>query len=578
MNHMKDKGEGESPLDFCPEARQRNIGRLDKEAFHVLVIGGGITGAGIARDAALRGFKTALIEKDDFAAGTSSRSSKLVHGGFRYLKQLQFGLVHGALVERKTLMDLAPHLVYPIQCMLPVYWGPLAPALMIHIGMWLYDFLAFEKNIGRHRMISAGELRKVEPEYRHEGVRKAAAYYDCWADDFRLVLSTIQSAALHGAIMANYLQAVDVILEDGKTAGVLAEDRLTGEEIAIKSSVVANATGPWSDHVRQALLRQRERKVRLTKGVHLIVSREDLPIHHALMQFAIQDGRPVFAIPWENLVLLGTTDTDYDGDLDQIPSDRSDVDYLLESFNYYFPRANLTYAHILSTFAGLRPLVFEEGKPASRVSRDYQIFEGPENFFSIIGGKLTTYRVMAKQMVDRLIHRLAISSHRTVRPRPCITYRVPLFGGDIQNYEAFQIAWISRLTEDHHFDFEVAKHFVETYGSDIPAVLRAIGETPTGTEPICPGLPYVWGELTYAIDHEMTLGLDDFLVRRTHISLFEKRQGIDVCGEVADRMQRRLGWSAQEKQAQIDRYTREIKLTQHFREEMPYENEVYRQS
>lgn len=576
MNRVKDKGQGKSALDFSTEARQRNLAQMDQETFDVLVIGGGITGGGIARDAALRGFKTALIEKDDFGAGTSSKTSKLVHGGFRYLKQLQFGLVREALVERKILRSLAPHLVHPIKCILPVYRGSGSTALVVHIGMWLYDILASDRNIGSHRMVSDDQLHKMEPGYRQQGLRKAVEYYDCWGDDFRLVMSTVQSAAEHGAVIANYARAVDVRMKNGNMVGVLAKDQISGKEIFIKSRVVANATGPWSDHVRQTLLKQREQRIRLTKGVHIIVSLEDLPIENAFMQFAIQDGRPIFAIPWKKIVLLGTTDTDYDGDPDEICVDRGDVDYLLESFNYYFPKANLTDDHILSAFAGLRPLIFEAGKAASQVSREYQIFEGPGNFFSIIGGKLTTYRKMAKQMVDRLTRRLATSFQVTAHTPECVTDKVPLWGGEIQNYEQFQREWITRLVDERHFDGEVAAHLIESYGADIPDVLEAIERVPDGMERIHPRLPYVWGELSYTIDHEMTLALDDFLMRRSLIFLLENRQGMDVCGDVANRMQERLGWSAEEKHAQIEHYKFEIRLTQHFREEMSHENKIHR--
>jgi glycerol-3-phosphate dehydrogenase len=566
----------EPTLRFSPEARQQNLEQMNKETFDVLVIGGGITGAGIARDAALRGFKTALIDKDDFGAGTSSKSSKLVHGGFRYLAQLKFGLVHEALTERKVLSRLAPHLVYPLKCVLPIYQGSGFSAPAIQIGMWLYDILAFDRNIARHRMVSAKALHELEPGYRQEGLRKAVKYHDCWGDDFRLVMSTIQSAAQNGVVSGNYVMAVDAIMEHGKIGGVLAKDQLSGREISIKSCVVANATGPWCDQVRQRLLKQKERQVRLTKGVHLIVSREDLPIQHALMQFNIQDGRPIFAIPWKRIVVLGTTDTDYDGDPDQIRVERSDVDYLLESFNYYFPTAHLTNDHVLSAFAGLRPLIFETGKAESQVSREYRIFEGPENFFSIIGGKLTTYRTMAKQMVDRLTRRLAGSFHRIPKNPRCMSHKVPLYGGEIDDYEQFQRKWTSELRGARHFDAEIAAHLVETYGTDVPDLLKEIEKTPNGMDRIHPHLPYVWGELTYAIDHEMALTLDDFLIRRAPLFSWENRQGREVRRDVANRMQDRLAWSAQEKQAQIDRYEFNIKLTEYFREEAPRENTVHR--
>ncbi|NIQ37053.1 MAG: glycerol-3-phosphate dehydrogenase [Proteobacteria bacterium] len=557
------KGENRA-LMFSPETRDRNIHRMGQETFDLLVVGGGITGAGIVRDAALRGFKTALIEKDDFAIGTSSRSSKLVHGGFRYLAQFHFGMVREALVERKILTGLAPHIVYPLECLLPVYRGSMLTALQIRIGMWLYDFLAFGKNIGKHRMISAGELDRVEPEYRQEGLQKGAQYYDCWTDDFRLVMATVLSAAQHGAVIVNHVKAVDAIVEKGRVLRVLAKDQLRDEEIAITSRVVVNATGPWSDLVRDALVRQENRRLRLTKGVHLIVSMDDLPIRHALMQFAIQDNRPIFAIPWRNFVLLGTTDTDYDGDPDRIGVERSDVDYLLESFNFYFPKANLTDNHVISAFAGLRPLIFQEGKSESQVSREYQIFEGPENFFSIIGGKLTTYRKMAEKMVDRVARRLAGSFQVGTDTPKCITAEIPLFGGEIKDRDQFERTWVSRLTSEQPVDRETAAHFVETYGANIPVLLRAIEKTPEGMDRIHSHLPYVWGELTYAIDHEMALTLDDFLTRRTHIFSLARDQGADLCKAVADRMQERLGWSAEEKQTQIDRFRAGIRLTRHF--------------
>jgi len=558
-----------SELRFSADARQYYIERMGNEAFDVLVIGGGITGVGIARDAALRGLKTALIEKDDFGAGTSSNSSKLVHGGFRYLKQGQFGLVREALVERKTLMDLAPHLVHPMTCILPVHRGSRADALLIPIGMWLYDTLAFGRKIGRHRMLSGEVFHKTEPGYRQEGVRKAVQYYDCWADDFRLVMATVQSAAQHGAVTANYVEAVDAIMENGRVAGVLARDCFSGKEIPIRSCVVVNATGPWSDSVRRSLVQQQDRRVRLTKGVHLIVAIQDLPLQNALMQFAVQDRRPIFAIPWENSVLLGTTDTDYEADLNQIPSDRDDVDYILESFNYYFPQARLTYDHVVSTFAGLRPLIFEEGKPVSKISREYQIFEGPDSFFSIIGGKLTTYRTMAKRMVDRLVERLTVSHGVTLVKSRCVTDRVPLFGGEMEGYEQFRKKWVSRLIDEFHLDRQIALHLIETYGTCIRTVLGAIEETSGGTERILPDLPYLWGELPYVMDHEMAQTLDDFLMRRTHIHLFDRRHGMDVYQEVADRMQKHLGWSDRGEDAQINRYKLGVRLAQRFREESP---------
>ncbi len=565
MNNRTNKNES---LDFSPERRTKNIDLMKQEVFDVLVIGGGITGVGIARDAVLRGLKVALVEKDDFAAGTSSKSSKLVHGGFRYLKQGEFALVHEALVERKILMNIAPHLVHPTPCILPIYKNSAEPPWMIHIGLWLYDLLAFTKNIGRHRMLTLEEIAQMEPELRQEDLRKAAQYFDCKADDFRLVLATVQSAAQSGAVIANYVKAVEVLKEDHRVTGIVAKDQLTGATLKIRARAIANATGPWSDRVQQELFGEMKPHVRTTKGVHLLVHRDDLPIHHAFMQFSIQDGRPIFAIPWKNIVLLGTTDTDYTGDPDRIETEREDVDYILESFNYYFPRAHLTDDKVLSAFAGLRPLLREEGKSASQVTREHRIFETAPGFFSIVGGKLTTHRVMADDMVNRIASYLGKNFHIRPKLRKTVTATVPLYGGDIENFDLFYAHWREKLTRRHQFDSDIAEHFIETFGTKIPDLLEAIAQTPHGAERIHPKLPHVWGELTYALEHEMTLALDDFLIRRTHIFSLEKNQGLDVYPKILPVLSRRLEWTKKEEEKQVARLKMKVALTQEFRQKV----------
>lgn len=555
---------GSESIELSVETREQNIGQLQEKQFDILVIGGGITGAGIARDAALRGFKTALIEKADFCSGTSSKSSKLVHGGFRYLNNFEYGLVHEALVERKTLIDIAPHIVHPIQCLLPLYAYNSMPPWMMHIGLFLYDFLSFSKRIGSHKMLSVKDIQEIEPSLRRDDLKKIAVYYDCQADDFRLVMSNVQSAALYGGVVANYVKASDPLLENGQIVGIKAQDEISGESFPIRSHTIANATGPWCDYLRQELLNDSQQRVRTTKGIHLVIHRDDLPIRHTIVGRAVQDGRYIFAVPWHQFVFLGTTDTDYDGDPDRIPTVRNDVDYLLEAFNHYFPDVNLNDDKIVSTFAGLRPLTYEEGKTASSVTREYQIFEQPQNFFNIIGGKLTTYRTMAKAMIDRMAKRLEKTHHISPVSPKCRTDQLPLYGGDISNYGVFLEEWKAQLVEQHDLEDEIAEHLIESYGSELPQVLRYIAKTSSGKERFLPGLPYVWGELDYALEHEMTLALDDFLIRRTHLFSLNRRQALDVHEEIASRLAQKLGWSDEERQAQIERYKLKIDITRQY--------------
>ncbi len=565
----------QSKWEFSSDTRSQYLEQLQKERFDVLIIGGGITGAGVVRDAALRGLKAALIEKGDFGGGTSSKSSKLIHGGFRYLSQLKFGLVREALIERRTLMQLAPHLVYPQKCLLPVYRHSHSSPRSIHIGLWLYDLLAGSRNIGHHRMLSVARVQEMEPTLSLEDLREAALYYDGKADDFRLVLATLQSASWSGAVVVNYVQARDVAMQNGSIEAVQAQDNLTGERFWIKTRSVVNAGGPWSDVVRQHLLKVSDRRVRTTKGIHLVIHRDDLPIRHAVMVFAPQDGRPIFAIPWKQFVLLGTTDTDYTGDPDWIPTEKDDVDYLLEAYRHYFPRARLDYSRIVSTFAGLRPLIYQENKAASDITREHFIFEGPPLFFSIIGGKLTTYRVMAREVVDRVLKGLK-KRYAVVPPYPeCRTARQPLVGGAIQNLADFRNRWMRQLLQEAKLPPDVAEHLIETYGSRLPRFLEWLHRVEDGARRLLPDLPYLRAQIDYALAYEMTLAVDDFLIRRTHVFSLDPDQGRAIYRQVADVMGRRLNWEKEEWQRQVARYEKKIQYTRRYLEQSSNEDQSH---
>ncbi len=553
--------------EFSARTRDAFIRKLQSEQFDILVIGGGITGAGVLRDAALRGFHTALIEKDDFAAGTSSKSSKLIHGGIRYLQHMEFSLVHEALLERKTLMEIAPHLVHPIEVLFPVYKGSAVPAWMVKIGMLLYDGLSFSKRIGLHRIIPLGKNDKPEPMLLKKGLEKLFMYWDSRADDTRLVMATVQSAAENGALACNYIKAIDVLFEDGQVVGVKAMDSVTGKKFNIRAHRVANATGPWSDPVRKLLLKDKKQRLKTTKGVHIIVKRADLNVQRAMILSVVKDNRPVFVIPWRNFVILGTTDTYFDGDPDWVDIGTDDVDYLLEAYNHYFPKAKLTRQHILSAYSGLRPLTFEEGKSEGQITREYQIFEGPAHFFNIIGGKLTTYRTMAKELVDRIALSLDESYGILARNSQCTTDQVPLTGGDFDDYGQFVKDWTGLLCGTYHLDADVAQNLIESYGSKLPVVLSFLGSTERGMEKIIKNLPYLWGEVDYCCAHEMTIALDDFMMRRTHLFSLDYDQSWAVHKDVADYMAKILDWDKSEIKAQIARYKTKVEMVQAFKKE-----------
>jgi glycerol-3-phosphate dehydrogenase len=534
---------------------------LQKEPFDILVIGGGITGAGIARDAAMRGFKTALIEKADFCSGTSSKTSKLIHGGFRYLENFEFSLVREALMERKILMDIAPHLVHSIQCLLPFHNHTSMSPWMVHAGLLMYDLLSFTKRISFHKMLSIKNIPKIEPSLRREGLKKIARYYDCQADDFRLTMANLQSAAQNSAVITNYVKAADILQENGEIIGIKAQNEINGESFPIRSNTIANATGPWCNYLRQTLLNDSQPCVRTTKGIHLVIHRKNLPINYTILGQAIQDRRFIFAVPWKQFVFLGTTDTDYDSDPDRIPTEHQEVDYLLEAFNYYFPNVNLKYKNIISTYAGLRPLTFDEKKTTSSVTREYQIFEQPQNFFNIVGGKLTTYRTMAKEMINRISKRLEKTFNISPKNSKCMTDIIPLYGGDISDYPKFFEDWKIRLIKQNHLDPDIAEHLIETYGSHLPEMLNYIKKS---SKRFLPGLPYIWGELDYALEHEMAMALDDFLIRRTHLFSLDSKHGFYLHEEIASRLAQKLGWSNEEKRKQIEGYKAKIEITQHY--------------
>ncbi len=530
---------------FSASVRDENLIHLADETFDVLVIGGGITGAAIARDAAMRGFRTALVEKGDFAVGTSSRSTRLVHGGIRYLEYGEFRLVFDACTERRILRRIAPRLVRPLAFLYPLYAGQRPPAWKLRLGLTLYDALSLFRNVQMHRWLSPEEAARREPLVAGRGLIGVGRYYDAQVNDARLTLTMARAAHLHGAVVVNYTPVVGLMKTGGRVVGAQVVDARTGREIEVRARVVVNATGIWADRVRALDEPNARPMLRPTKGIHLLISRDRLPTRHAVIFTSPRDGRHMFLIPWKDFALIGTTDTDYPGDLDNPAADPGDVAYLLEAVNHLFPGARIGAADIVSTFAGLRPLVAAPGHP-SAVSRTHVIVESPSGLVTITGGKLTTARRMAEELTDRVQKRLA---EMGVPARSGCRTQEPLEGAQIE------------AVEMEMSDERVARHLVETYGGDARWILGYIEENPALGEPIVPGLPYRLAEALYAVGHEMALTLCDVLIRRTHVIYDARDGGLSRARAVAEVMAPRLGWDEAEIGRHLADYAAQVALT-----------------
>jgi len=533
--------------------RSAALAGLGSETFDLLVIGGGINGAGIARDGAMRGLRTALVEHADFASGTSSRSSKLIHGGFRYLEQGDVRLVLEACRERERLRRLAPHLVRPQEFIFPVYEGGPVGRFKLAAGLWAYDLMAGLWNVHRHRMLSARATRQAEPALRTEGLRGAGRYWDCRTDDARLVLETILAAVREGGVAVSYARVTALLKENGRIAGARLVDRLGGGEVSVRARVVVNATGPWVDAVA-VLDAPAPPRLRLTKGVHVLVPRARVGNRAAVVLHAVKDGRVMFVIPWKEQTLVGTTDTDHEGGPD-VPAvvEAADVSYLLETVNHYFPAARLSRADVTSAFAGLRPLIAPPAGAAvapSSVSREEEIFASPSGLISIAGGKLTTHRLVAAAVVERVIDALRRGGERRRFGRSR-TGTVPLPGGTAPP-DSVAAAVLSH--DGNGLAPPVIGHLADRYGSRVGELLHRVAADRRLADPIVPTLPDPRAEVLEAVEHEGALTVEDVLRRRTQISLREETEGVRVAGEVAALMAGPLGWTPEAARAAAESY------------------------
>jgi glycerol-3-phosphate dehydrogenase len=516
---------------------------MKSENFDLVIVGGGITGAAIARDATIRGFKVALLEKGDFASGTSSRSSKMIHGGLRYLKHAKFGLVFGALRERWTLRKNAPRLVKPLTFLIPVYEDSRTGKLQLSLGLWLYDILALFRTEKRNEWLRSEQVEAREPTVRRVGLAGAGLYSDFQTDDALLVLAVIKDAWTRAALVANYTEVVGFEKERGRVCGVRAVDLISGIGVNVYGKVVVNATGPWSDGLRKLDDTSSEPKLRPAKGTHVILPRGIIGNRDAVVLESSRDGRNLFVVPWDDLCLVGTTDTHYDGDLDRVAPSREDVKYLLESLREYFPGRDVREEDIVSCYAAVRPLAAELGVTEDDVSRDQLIFESSSGLVSIIGGKLTTHRSMAEALVNYVSGKLT----RDFATRPvhgCATQKLPLD-------ETGVTPTINNLIQESGFEHEVADHLVEAYGADAVKVLAMARENVGLSLRIVPEAPYLIAEARYAAKYQMAMKLVDFMFRRTQLALRLKDHGRSIAGNIVNEMANELGWPLQTREKEL---------------------------
>ena len=512
----------------------------------LLVIGGGITGAGIARDAAMRGMRVALVERHDLGAGTSSRSSRLIHGGLRYLEQGNLHLVREALRERTILLRIAPHLVRAIPFVFPLHEGDRVPRWKLGAGLLAYEALAGFRSGRTPRLLGRRGVLELEPLIRERGLTGGAVYGDAQCDDARLVVATARSAADHGALIVTHARVVSLREQGGQVRGAGIESALDGTRAALEATIVVNAAGPWVDEVRRMEDPAAAPVLRLTRGTHVVVPRERVGHRHAITFLSPIDGRVMFVLPWGDLTYIGTTDTDDGEGPERVHVAREDVVYLLRSANALFPGARLTEEDVRATWAGLRPLLASDhGRAPSALSREHAITEGPHGMVTIAGGKLTTHREMARQVVDRVARRLP----RAFPPAPTDT--TPLPGGNAADLEPFRARGAPL-----GLPAEVSDRLVDRYGTECAGIHNLGMKNRTLFARLHPAHPAIEAEVLHAVRREMAQTVEDVLVRRLHLYYETRDHGLRAVPRVAELMAGELGWDADRRQAEVAEYRR----------------------
>ncbi len=533
------------------------------EVYDLVIIGGGITGAGVARDAASRGMKVALVEAKDFAFGTSSRSTKLIHGGIRYLENLEFGLVFEALAERRLLFEMAPHLVHPLRFVLPLYEGGRVGMLKMGLGMWLYDALSLFEAPEMHQRLSRKDVEEQYPEVRSQGLLGAYAYSDAYMDDDRLVLETLRSAARMGAHCVNYVEAKGAELDQGQLVAIECRDVLSGQIFPLKGRHFISTVGPWTDQLGQELFGQWKELLRPTKGIHLTFMRDRLPLKEAVVMVADQEKRIVFAVPRHEMVIIGTTDTNYPGRPEDVRSEREDIDYLLNVIHHYFPGAGIQESDIVASYAGVRPLVDDGSETESKTSREHLILSDPRNITFVTGGKYTTYRRMAEETVQVALDQFPVEDKvrfahgQSKEPlNPLVTeesLRRALREAD---------SWAER----GYLPAEHCHWLAERHGPEALKILSRKGLLDKTWDEE----QTLWGlEALHAIEQTMCLSLEDFYLRRSPLFLSRPDHGFSLMEGLAQIFALRLSWDISEQQKQINAVHSHLSRELAWREKSP---------
>ena len=556
-------------MTFSGMKRQDTIQKLQSDTYDVLVIGGGITGAGIALDASKRGMKVALIEMQDFAAGTSSRSTKLIHGGLRYLKQLQVGVVMHSGRERAVVYENGPHVTTPEWMLLPMHRGGTFGPFSTSIGLKVYDLLAGVKKDEQKSMLNREQTIQKAPLVRQEGLVGAGYYVEYRTDDARLTIEVMKKAVEFGATVLNYAKGDSFIYDDkNQIIGMDVKDLTTGSEFQIKAKKVVNATGPWVDENRKKdKATPNNKHLRLTKGIHLVVDQTHFPLKQAVYFDTEKDKRMIFAVPRNGKTYIGTTDTVYEEGKENPVATKADRDYIIAAVNYMFPTVQLTADKIESSWAGIRPLIWEEGKSPSEISRKDEIWESETGLLTIAGGKLTGYRHMAEEIVDKLAS--IFQRDFSLQFKPCMTKTQPVSGGDVGGSDKFYafIQSQAKVGESIGLSQSEAAFLAQFYGTNAQVMFDEFKANPVDDTEALSRLTQL--RLWYALNYECVMTPCDFLIRRTGHLFFNIAEAMREKTGVIDYMAKYFDWDSET----ISRMTADVEQAFKFATDFPDEKQ-----